>query len=162
MMNASFDSVSGGGRRAHNNSRPTSDAYERLDENVRMMMQTADLNGGNGTYDDDDDVVSVECKSMSVEKSGSHSTKRYSSHSYTVASSNSLKKKASQSRQQQSNNGLLTSSSVQEVSKQKMVISKGDVVRIHVPYQPDDVVTVVNNAAGDSGRGSGNSKSIND
>ena len=27
------------------------------------------------------------------------------------------------------------------------VISKSDVVRIHVPYQPDDIVTVSNNSA---------------
>ena len=37
----------------------------------------------------------------------------------------------------------------QEVSRQSSstVISKSDVVRIHVPYQPDDIVTVSNSSA---------------
>ena len=49
---------------------------------------------------------------------------------------------------------------LQEVSRRSAstVISKSDVVRIHVPYQPDDVVTVSGNPnttmEGGGGRGS--------
>jgi hypothetical protein len=169
-INTSFDSVpsaggGGGGPRTNSrqmrqatpnsqlHSRPSSDVIDRLDDSVRVMLETANLNGDD-EHDDDDDVMSVECKSLSVETSAQHSTKRYSSQSYTVAaSSNSLKKKTSTR-----NNGVL-STSVQEVStkkksqtsksmsQQKTVITKGDVVRIHVPYQPDDIVTVVNSSS---------------
>merc|ERR1719229_1994826 len=122
-------------RHAHSaGANSSSEAIQRLDESVRMMMTEAtNINGGNG-YDDDDVVTS------------SGKPKRYSSQSYTAAaSSSSLKKKVSK---KSTNNGVL-STSVQEVSRQSSstVISKSDVVRIHVPYQPDDIVTVSNSSA---------------
>jgi len=123
-------------RHAHSAGANSSEAIQRLDESVRMMMTEAtNINGGNGIGGDDDDDVIDGGKAVKSAKD----PKRYSSQSYTAASSSSLKKKVSK---KSKNNGVL-SSSVQEVNR-RTVINKSDVVRINVSYQPDDVVTVSN------------------
>ncbi len=102
--------------------RPQS-AIDRLDDSVRLLMQTADLNGGG---DDDDE-----------EKLYRSSERRHhvSSSSFSVTT-----------KSLQEQNGLLLKRSEQQQrlsQSQKMVITKSDVVRIHVPYGglPESVST---------------------
>eukprot|EP00095_Tigriopus_kingsejongensis_P001945 maker-scaffold1386_size43912-snap-gene-0.6 protein:Tk01945 transcript:maker-scaffold1386_size43912-snap-gene-0.6-mRNA-1 annotation:"conserved hypothetical protein" len=134
-------------------SRPHSEAIDRLDDSVRQMLEAAEINGEiTDGFDDDDDVVYRRSQS-----SASHhhpptvSTQRHSSHQMSSSSNGNLSR----------NNGILSStfhqeerihhsmsrkevvkqsnqvtSSTSSSSQQELVITKGDRIRIKVPYSP--------------------------
>ena len=81
------------------------------------MLQTADLNGG----DDVDDDVADGGRQHQARSRKSEANHRVLSTSYEESSSSSKRRHG-------------TSADKLSQSKSEMVITKGDVVRIHVPY----------------------------
>ena len=136
----------------------SNEAVERLDDVVMNMLQQADLNGHDMLdHDDDQDVMHFQYQKSDTDRKEQNllqtTTKRYSSSSYGGMDSSKLSSSGarpqSNSNGSRNNNGLLstssyemssssagvrTSTTVKSTTQQKMVISKGNVVRIHVPY----------------------------
>ena len=103
-----------------------SDAVDRLDDSVRMLLlQSADLNGrGGGGANSSASARQLETSSTS---------QRYSSSSLVMSSS------VTESTRTPRNNGRATvyeESQRSATTTDRMVIKKADVVKIHVPYTP--------------------------
>ncbi|TRY74082.1 hypothetical protein TCAL_01582 [Tigriopus californicus] len=145
-------------------SRPKSEAIDRLDDSVRMMLQNAELNGEiTDGFDDDDDVVYRRSKSSASHyptpasaPSSSSSGNVGKRHSYQTSSNGNLVAGY------RTTNGVLNTSrscyeeerihhsvtrkevqtskhvtsSTSSSRQQEMVITKGDRIRIKVPYTP--------------------------
>lgn len=150
-------------KRTPGGSRPNSEAIDRLDDSVRVMLQNAELNGEitdgfDDDVDDDDDVVYRRSKSSASHypMPPSGAGQRYSYH---TSSNGNL---VAGYRNNTTANGILnTSRSTYEEERihhsvtrkevqtskhvtsstsssrlQEMVITKGDRIRIKVPYTP--------------------------